>query len=83
MTKQEIETDLAATERDIIALSNIVGGLDTFIGQPHEEDRSRFKMDRLKYQSMLSDAHKLKQKIQDALTEHDHEEFIRIVEDAQ
>ena len=69
MTKAEIEADLAATERDIIALSNIVGGLDTFVGQTNGEDRSRFKVDRLKYQSLLSQAHGLKQKIQDALTD--------------
>lgn len=64
---EEIRADLANTESDIIALSNIVGGLDIFMTRTGGEDRHYFKVDRLKYSSLLSQAHQLKQKIQSAL----------------
>lgn len=65
----EMEADLVATERDIVCLSNIVGNLDIFITQSHGEDRSAFRTDRLKYSALLAQAHELKQKIQDRITE--------------
>lgn len=65
----EMQADLADTESDIVALSNIVGGLDTFITRNGGEDRSAFKTDRLKYTSLLQQAHTLKQKIQSAITD--------------
>ena len=68
LTKEEIEIDLANAESDIQALSNIVGSLDVFITRNGGEDRSAFRMDRFKYQSLLSQAHSLKQKIQETLS---------------
>lgn len=59
----EMQADLADTESDIVALSNIVGGLDTFISRSGGEDRSAFKSDRLKYSALLAQAHRLKDKI--------------------
>lgn len=68
----EMQADLADTESDIVALSNIVGGLDTFISRNGGEDRSTFKTDRLKYSALLAQAHRLKQKIQSAITNAQH-----------
>lgn len=69
LTSKEILADLANTESDIVALSNIVGGLDTFMTRTGGEDRSAFKMDRFKYAALLAKAHRLKQAIQDKHTE--------------
>lgn len=66
---EEMQRDLADTESDITALSNIVGGLDTFITRNGGEDRSAFKMDRLKYLALLEQARSLKKKIQSAITD--------------
>lgn len=65
----EMQSDLADTESDIQALSNIVGGLNTFLTRTGGEDRSAFKLDRLKYSALLGQAHSLKQKIQSAITD--------------
>lgn len=67
--KEEIEADLAATERDINSLERICDGLRVFIEQSHGENRSAFRMDLFKYTALGTQARTLKQRIQTYLTE--------------
>lgn len=68
----EMREDLANTESDIVALSSIVGALDIFITRNGGENRNAFKTDRVKYAGLLAQAHRLKQKIQSAITNAEH-----------
>lgn len=69
---EEMREDLANTESDIVALSQIVGGLDTFMGRTGGEDRGAFRVDRFKYGGLLAQAHSLKQRIQSAIADKEN-----------
>lgn len=64
-----MQNDLADTESDIEALTNIVGSLDIFMQRNGGEDRSGFRMDRFKYSGLLAQAERLKNKIQSTITD--------------
>lgn len=63
LTKEEVERDLADTNRDITCLINIVNNLKIFIEQPGEEDRSVFRADLSKYENLLNQAERLESRI--------------------
>lgn len=57
---EEISSDLAATDRDIERLDRIVKNLRSFITDCGEEDRSEFKLDVMKYETLLGRARRLR-----------------------
>lgn len=63
MTLLEIEEDLKNTERDIQYLQVITQALNAFIRESDGEDRSSFRIDVMKYESLLSEAYDLKRRI--------------------
>ena len=66
----EVEADFAATLRDINALQRIVDGINAFMTDTHGEDRSFYKADLFKYQGLLTQAERLKDKINKYRGEH-------------
>jgi hypothetical protein len=56
LTKEEIQADLKATEKDIERLVAITRNLDAFIRDSLGEDRSAFRTDLVKYQGLLEQA---------------------------
>lgn len=67
LSTAEIERDLENTNSDILYLGNIVQGLHLFIQDNGDEDRSGFKTDLLKYETLLNHAKELRIRIQAAL----------------
>lgn len=63
----EIEADFNATKRDIEALQQIVSGLNTFIAYSHKEDRSKFRIDLFKYETLLRQGRELQKTIENYL----------------
>lgn len=65
--RQEIEVDLAATQRDVRRLTSIVNNLDSFITDSCGEDRSRLRVDLMRYRSLLATSIELEGRISEAL----------------
>jgi len=68
-TEPQIKLDLKATQADIRRLTAIVQNMGDFIAFPHDEDRSRFKMDLMKWETFLDVARRLEAAIKRALDE--------------
>lgn len=66
-TKEEIQIDLDATNKDIARLDAIVENIAAFMNDSLGEDRSFCRVDLLKYQSLASEARDLKTRIETAL----------------
>lgn len=64
---EEMKGDLSATNRDIARLISIVRHLDAFIEDSHGEDRSLFRIDLMRFRSMLSEGLELKKTIEKVL----------------
>lgn len=63
-TKEEAEVDLDWTRQDIRRLEAIVKNLEEFIQFAHGEDRSRYKLDLMKWQTILADGRSVEGKIE-------------------
>lgn len=67
MTREEMEADLKATHDDIERLAAIVENLRGFVLHSAGEDRSGFRMDLFKYESLLLQAQRLAVSIENRL----------------
>jgi len=67
LTKKQMKADLASTNRDIGRLQLIVRGIEGFMKDSGDEDRSSFRMDLFKYETLLEMALKFRRLIQEAI----------------
>ena len=67
ITLAEARADLAATDSDINLMTQIVDGWRGFIFQPHDEDRSSYRMELFKAEALLQKALKLKAVIEEKI----------------
>lgn len=74
LTKQEIENDLREMSVDLERLRNITVNLRAFINDSFGEDRSRYKVDLLKWESIYNDGLRLKRVIADKLLQIDSQQ---------
>lgn len=66
---EEMEGDLNATIRDISRLEIILQNIRGFIQDSHGEKRSNFHIDVMKYEALLSEAVRLREKIAEHMRE--------------
>lgn len=64
---EEMQADLAATDRDIENLTKICEHIDAFIWDSHGENRSNFRADYYKFSQMIVIAKRLRDKIQNTI----------------
>lgn len=69
LTIKEVQADYAATLRDIERCAIIAANVRLFMEDSVGEDRSKFKMDVFKWEALLSQARRLRDKIQLKLEE--------------
>ncbi len=69
LTKQEVQADMDATDRDIARIGAIVQNVSDFMMDSAGEDRGRFKLDLMKWETLFDKAVRLKRAIKEKLDE--------------